>query len=103
MSQKNKSQAPAANKQAQQSPQSNEVKATAKISPELQIEAWFTSHGQSEDQQNRSQAVRDAGKAFALAILKNVKQSADQTAALRKVREASFTAISAISLEEVLS
>lgn len=102
MSQKNKQQAQAATKQAQQPPQ-NEVRAQVKISPEQQIEAWFTSHGQSEDQQNRSQSIREAGKAFALAILKNTKQSADQTAALRKVREASFTAISAISLEEVLS
>jgi hypothetical protein len=43
-------------------------------------------------------AVRAAGKTLALAILAVTPRSADQTAAIRKVREAVMTANAAIAL-----
>jgi hypothetical protein len=44
-------------------------------------------------------AVREAAKCFAKAILENTPGSADQSAAIRKVREAVMTANAAIALD----
>lgn len=71
------------------------------LSQEQILKAWFTPQSQSEDQQNRSKAIRDGFHQLGLIVLKNTQQSADQTAALRKLREASATLVQAISLEEV--
>lgn len=69
--------------------------------PEQQkeIERWFTYHPVQAGQEARYQAIRDAGKQFAVTIMLNVPSSADRTAALRKIREAVMTSNAAISLE----
>lgn len=72
-----------------------------KLSPQEQIKAYFTSIGQSEDQQNRSQVLRKGFENLGGLILNNTQPSADQTAAIRKLREACMTLIQGISLEEV--
>ncbi len=71
------------------------------LSPEQQVEAWFNTHGLSEDQQNRVVAFKAAAHQLGLSILKNSKTSADQTASLRKLRELTLILVQAISLEEV--
>lgn len=58
---------------------------------------WFTHHPPSSEQIAQHQAVRDAGLAFARAIVANTPPSADTTAAIRKVREAVATANMAIA------
>lgn len=67
------------------------------ITPET-IDHWFTYHAPSPDQIPRYQAIRDAAKGLAAIILQNTPASADQTAALRKLRESVMTANAAIAL-----
>lgn len=62
-----------------------------------QIDNWFTYHAPSEEQKQAYLEIREAGKNLALAIIKHTPASADQTAAIRKVREACFTANAAIA------
>ena len=64
-----------------------------------QIENWFTYHSPKPDQLEKYIAIRDAGKVLADIIVKNTPPSADQTAAVRKVREAVMTANAAIACE----
>lgn len=56
------------------------------------LDNWFTYHSPDKDDNLAYQEIRDAGKALAAAIVKNTPSSADQTAAVRKVREAVMTA-----------
>src|SRR4029077_17157166 len=57
-----------------------------------QLENWFTHHPpETQDQIDTYQAIREAGKAFAEVIVQQTPASADQTAAIRKIREAVFT------------
>jgi hypothetical protein len=63
------------------------------------IQNWFTYHSPSADQIPRYQEIRDAGRVLAYAILKNVASSADQSAAIRLVREAVMTANAGIACE----
>ncbi len=65
------------------------------------VQEYFRVQPHSEDQQTRCKVIREAGNALAQAILVSTKQCADQTAAIRKVREATMTAVQAISLEEL--
>lgn len=64
------------------------------------IETWFTYHAPKDDQPQRYEAIRAAGKELAKTILACCPSSADRTAALRKVREAVFTANAAIACGE---
>lgn len=65
-----------------------------------QIDNWFTHHPpQNLTTINQYHAIREAGKALAYAILDNAPAGADQTAAIRKVREAVMTANAAIACE----
>lgn len=63
----------------------------------VQIEHWFTYHSPTEDQLPRYVRVREAGQALALAILDCTPESADQSAAIRHVREAVMTANAGIA------
>jgi hypothetical protein len=63
------------------------------------IKEIFASHAPTEDQGRRMSIVRAAATVFATEILANTPKSADQTAAIRKVREALFTANASIVLE----
>ena len=64
---------------------------------QAQLDNWFTYHSPSPEQLPKYLAIREAGKAFAMAIVENAPDSADCTAAVRKVREAVMTANQAIA------
>jgi hypothetical protein len=59
----------------------------------------FSYHAPHGDQLARYQILREAAMTFAQAIIDNTPASADQTAAIRHVREACFTANAAIALD----
>jgi hypothetical protein len=65
------------------------------------IEEWFTYHSPDETQDRQFQAIRFAAKRLAEAIVDNTPESADQTAALRKLRECVMTANAAIACKGV--
>ncbi len=62
-----------------------------------QLVNWFTHHPPTPGQVEAHQAIRAAGLAFAKTIRDMTPSSADQTAAIRKVREAVATANMAIA------
>ena len=64
-----------------------------------QLENWFTYHSPSKEQLPTYEAIRNAGLNLAEIIVENSPPSADQTAAVRKVREACFTANAAIACQ----
>jgi hypothetical protein len=68
------------------------------ITPEA-LEHWFTYHAPTEEQRLQYATLRVGALNFARLILENTPPSADQTAALRKVREAVMTANAAIACE----
>lgn len=61
------------------------------------IENWFTYHSPTPEQLPKYQAIREAAKNFAQVIVDNTPSSADQTAAVRKIREAAMTANQSIA------
>ena len=58
----------------------------------VEFDEWFRYHAPTLDDLIAYQHIRDAARVFAEAILANTSRSADQSAALRKVREAMMTA-----------
>lgn len=56
------------------------------------LENWFTYHSPMPEQLPKYQAIREAGFNLAKVIVANTPASADQSAAVRKVREACMTA-----------
>lgn len=62
-----------------------------------QLENWFTYHAPSQDDLVAYAKLRQAGHEFAKAINDLVPESADKTAAIRKLREAVMTANAAIA------
>lgn len=65
----------------------------------IDLDNWFRYYEPQPGQPERYAAIRDAGRALALAIATHAPQSADQMAAIRKVREAVMTANAAIACE----
>lgn len=65
---------------------------------QFDLDHLFRYHSPSSDQQGKYVALRDAAKAFAQAIIDNAPPGADQSAAIRHVREAVMTANAAIAL-----
>ena len=63
-----------------------------------EVEAGFVYRPPKPDQVLKYQAIRESGKQLALTIFDNAPPCADQSAALRKVREAVMTANAAIAL-----
>lgn len=63
------------------------------------IDNWFKYHPPSNDQIMKFQAIRESAKHLAYVILTNTPPSADQTAAIRKLRECVMTANAAIACE----
>ena len=51
------------------------------------LENWFSYHAPDEHQKARYEYIRNAAKTFAAVLVENTPPSADQTAALRKLRE----------------
>lgn len=72
------------------------------LTPLEMIQIQLSPNQVSEDQGNRISAITKSSIDFAASILANTKRSADQTAALRKIREAKMTAVAAIATEEFL-
>ena len=66
---------------------------------EEQLKNWFTYHSPTSEALPKYQAIREAGFTLAKAIVNNSPASADQTAAVRKVREAVMTANAAIACD----
>lgn len=65
-----------------------------------EIEDLFTYHSPTGDQPMRYEIIRAAAKSFAYVILANTKPCADQTVAIRKLRELTQTVNAAIALEK---
>ena len=63
-----------------------------------EINELFKYHAPNSEQVRCYEAIRNAAKELAAVILVNTPECADQSAAIRKLREAVFTANSAIAL-----
>lgn len=64
-----------------------------------QLDDIFSYHAPSPEQQKNYEAIREAAKQFAETIILNTPPSADQTVAIRKVREAVMVANASVALE----
>jgi hypothetical protein len=64
------------------------------------INNWFQYHAPSPLQIPKYQAIREAGKHLAEVIMENTPASADQSDAIRSVRNAVMAANAAIACEE---
>lgn len=64
---------------------------------EAALTNWFSYHAPTPDDLPRFVAIRDAALAFAKVIVANSPPSADQTVAIRKVREAVMIANASIA------
>lgn len=62
------------------------------------VEDIFSYHPPTADQLQRYEAIRSAAKTFAKALVENTTPCADQTAAMRKLRECVMTANASIAL-----
>jgi hypothetical protein len=62
-----------------------------------QIENWFQYHAPSSDDLTTYEKLRSSGREFAKAINDLCPESADKTAAIRKVREAVMTANASVA------
>jgi hypothetical protein len=60
---------------------------------------WFDYHAATPEKSDKYSRIRDAAVNLANVIVENAPPCADQSAALRKVREASMTANLAISCD----
>lgn len=63
------------------------------------LEHLFSYHPPTEGQPEKYVRIRDAAKAYALVVLECTPPSADQSDAIRKIRESVMTANSAVSLD----
>jgi hypothetical protein len=66
------------------------------------IEEVFTYHAPNAEQIEKFAKVKEAGVAFARAILESCPPCADTSAALRQVRDARMTANAAIALNGLI-
>jgi len=62
---------------------------------------WFTYHAPTPDQLPKYEAIRAAALVFAEVVVQNTPPSADQTVAIRKIREAALIANASIACERV--
>lgn len=67
--------------------------------PQFDLDHLFTYHVPTPVQQASYVHIRDAAKSFAATVLGNTPAGADQSAAIRLIREAVMTANAAIALE----
>lgn len=68
------------------------------MSPD-QLQEIFTYHPPTEDKRRQYETIRSAAYDFARVLLENTPPSPDQTAAIRKIREAVMTANASIALD----
>lgn len=64
-----------------------------------QLANWFTYHSPTPEQLPKFQAIREAGLNLAKVIVANSPSSADQTAAIRLIRESIMTANASIACD----
>lgn len=64
----------------------------------VDLDNTFDYHAPTAEQLPKYEAIRAGAKAFAAIIVANTPPSADQTMALRKIREAAYTANGSIAL-----
>ena len=64
------------------------------------IEEYFTYHAPNKDQIERYAVLRDAAKEFAKVLVEQTPESADQTYAMRLLRQAVMTANQSIALAD---
>lgn len=65
-----------------------------------ELNNWFTYHPPKDDQQERYVKIRDKAKEFAEVLLASTPSCADQTVAIRKLRETVMAANLAIACNE---
>lgn len=65
-----------------------------------ELEKYFIYHPPKDDQLERYKSIREAAYNFAEVVLENTPRSADQTASIRKIREAVMTANASIACNE---
>lgn len=65
----------------------------------IDLENLFSYHPPKGDQADRYQRLRAAAKEFAEVVVESTPKGADQSAAIRKIREATMTANAAIACE----
>ena len=73
----------------------------ATLTQQERVEEWFTYHAPNAEQQVAYQALRDKAKELALLILAHVPGCADQSAAMRHLRECIMTANAGIATHGV--
>lgn len=61
------------------------------------LENWFTYHSPTPEQLPKYLAIREAARKFADVIVENTPPCADQTVAVRKIREATMVANQSIA------
>lgn len=66
--------------------------------PAFDLEHLFTYHAPTPEQLTQYQAIRDAAKVFAQVLIDHTPKGADQSAAMRHLREAVMTANAAVAL-----
>lgn len=67
---------------------------------EQDIDNWFSYHPPQHGQSARYELLRNTARTLAKVILENTPSNADQTAAIRKLRECIMTANAAIACGE---
>lgn len=67
--------------------------------PAPDLDNIFRSHAPTNKQQQRYEEIRAAARNFARVMIDHTPPGADQSAALRKIREAVMTANAAIALD----
>ncbi len=65
-----------------------------------ELDNWFTYHPPTEEQENRYVLLRDKFRELAYLILQETPACADQTAALRQLRECSMAVNQSIACNE---
>jgi hypothetical protein len=63
---------------------------------------WFTYHEPSDLHQRKYSVIRNAALEFAKVVVDNTPSSADQTTAIRKIREAVMIANASIACEKLI-
>jgi len=70
---------------------------TPEMSDQELLNNWFSYHPPVGDQAQRYEQIRAAGKVFAEKLVELCPPSADRTAAIRKIREAVYSANASIA------
>lgn len=65
------------------------------------IDTWFTYHSPGTEDLVHYANLREAAKKFALVVLEHTPRCADQSAALRMIREAVMTANAAVACKGI--